>query len=104
MKLSEKLFIAVCVAFSAGTLALAFALADKCLWSPIFVALGALWIIGQRREQTWTAPLSLLSFIAGAVLGFWVGHPGWITAFCRSDGTRRSGPGRLCAPLAGCGK
>lgn len=72
MTLSEKLFIAG-VATSAIALALAYSLGGLAVWSPVFVALGALWIVGQRRGQAWTAPLSLLGFIVGAVLGFWAG-------------------------------
>jgi len=80
MTLSEKLFTA-CVTVSAVALALAFALGGQALWSPVFVAVGALWIVGQRHEKAWPATVGLLCCIAGAVLGFWLGLPGGLLLF-----------------------
>lgn len=78
LSISERLFI-VGVAVSAVALALAFGLGGQPVWSPVFVALGALWLIGQRRDQGWVASLVLLCLIVGAVLGFWVNLPGvWL--------------------------
>ncbi len=78
MKWTTRLFTAS-VAVSTGALALVFGLGGQVVWSPVFVALGALWLIGQRRTQEWVASLGLLSLTTGAVLGFWVGLPGgWL--------------------------
>ena len=71
MNLTTRSYTAVIV-IAAGALAVAYSIGGQGQWSPVFIALGVLWWIGQRRGEQRVAAFGLLGFVVGAVIGFWV--------------------------------
>jgi len=64
---------------AAAALALGYGLNQQFVGSLIFIALGLLWLVGQRYAQTASAGLGLLGFAVGALLGTLYGvQSGWL--------------------------
>ncbi|HOU14481.1 MAG TPA: hypothetical protein PKZ84_15340 [Anaerolineae bacterium] len=64
---------------AAGTMAAGYGFNNQLLGALLFVALGLLWLVGQRYRQPSVAALSMLCFVVGAVLGAWYGvKSGWL--------------------------
>lgn len=78
MKLTTRI-LTISTISAAGALALGYGLNDQPLGALLFVALGLLWVVGQRYEKPVIASLSLLCFVTGAVFGGWYGvKSGWL--------------------------
>jgi hypothetical protein len=64
---------------AAGALALGYGLNDNPLGALLFVALGLLWLVGQRYEKQTVASLSFLCFVIGSIFGAWYEvRSGWL--------------------------
>ncbi len=59
--------------------AMAYAVGGVWKVSPILLAMGALWWIGQKRRWNLVAPVALVGFVVAAAVGLWMGLPaGWM--------------------------
>ncbi|HQE93300.1 MAG TPA: hypothetical protein PLH19_10640 [Anaerolineae bacterium] len=64
---------------AAGMLAAGYGLYGKPIAALLFVALGLLWLVGQRYQKPAVGSLSLLCWVIGAVYGAWYGvKSGWL--------------------------
>ena len=54
-------------------LAIGYTLTPWRVWSWLFVAVGALWLFGSRRNWRWIGSFSLVLFVGGAGVGLWAG-------------------------------
>ena len=52
--------------------ALGYALGGLWIWSPLIIAGGGLWWLGQRRRWGWTASVGLVFFTGAAAGGLWL--------------------------------
>jgi len=78
MKLTSRI-LPISTIIAAGALAVGYGLNNQPLGVLFFVALGLLWVVGQRYEKPIIASLSLLCFVIGAVFGGWYGvKSGWL--------------------------
>ncbi|GEM_PF-807867 len=84
MKLSTRVFtvtriMTISTLVAAVALALGYGLNQNFIAIPIFIALGLLWLVGQRYAVRASAGLGLLAFAVGALLGTLFGvQNGWL--------------------------
>ncbi len=78
MKLTTRI-LTFSTIIAAGTLAAGYGFNNQPLGALLFVALGLLWLVGQRYKRPIVASASFLCFVVGAVLGAWYGvKSGWL--------------------------
>lgn len=53
--------------------ALGYSLGDLWIGALASICMGSLWLLGQRRDWSWTAPLALVFFVGAAAAGLWLG-------------------------------
>ena len=71
----------ITIGLAAIVLAMGYAVGGAWTFSPILLATGVLWWIGQKRHWNGLASVALVGFVVAAALGLWVGLPaGWMLA------------------------
>ena len=71
--------LAITIGLAAIVLAMGYAVGGARTFSPILLAMGALWWIGQRRRWNFLASVALVGFVVAAAMGLWMGLPaGWM--------------------------
>jgi len=69
----------VTIGLAAIALAMGYAVGGVWNFSPILLATGALWWVGQKRHWNFLAPVVLVGFVVAAAFGLWLGLPaGWM--------------------------
>ncbi len=69
----------ITTALAAGALALGYGLSGLWTWMLLVLALGLLWLLGQRRGWGWMASAVLVLFVIAAASGLWFGLvAGWM--------------------------
>lgn len=69
----------VSTGLATGLLALGYGLSGQWTWSPLIVAVGLLWLLGQWRGWGWVASVGLVVCAGIAILGFWADlGVGWL--------------------------
>ena len=67
--------VQIAIGLAAGGLALAYAVRLQWAGALIVVALGGLWLLGERRGWGWTGGVGLSGCVAAAVAGIWSDLP-----------------------------
>jgi len=71
----------ITIGLAAIILAVAYAVGGVWKVSPILLAMGALWWVGQKRHWNLFAPVALVGFVVAAAVGLWMSLPaGWMLA------------------------
>ena len=69
----------ITIGLAAIVLAMGYAVGGVWKFSPILLATGVLWWIGQKRHWNLLASVALVGFVVAAAIGLWVGLPaGWM--------------------------
>ncbi len=78
MKLTTRI-MTISTLIATAALALGYGLLGEPIGVLVFVALGLLWLVGQKYQKRTLAGLGLLGFAIGALLGTWYGvRSGWL--------------------------
>jgi len=66
---------------AAAALAAGYGLDDAWIGMLLILAMGVLWLLGQRRRWGWAASVALIFFVGAAAIGLWIGlGAGWMLA------------------------
>ncbi|MFP3896337.1 MAG: hypothetical protein ACLFV5_05825 [Anaerolineales bacterium] len=67
-----KILVA-CTILAALITALGYGLGGLWIGALMSIAVGSLWLLGQRRDWPWIAPLALVCFVGAAMVALWLG-------------------------------